>query len=338
MPAVKEKTPPAKPVIYVACGPELFLKQEAVRDITARVLGNADRALAMSEYDGASAGLVLADVLDDVRTLPFLAEKRLVVVKDADAFITRYRSDLEEYLDDPSPNGVLLLECKSFPATTRLYKRAQTLGEIVKCEAIKSRAIPAWLADRGRNVHGVQIESRATSLLQDLVGDDLGMLDGELEKLALYVGDRKRVMVADVEALVGQHREEKVWDILSAIAAGNESRAMGLWEEVWQTDRAAPARAVAGIAFTVRRLLAAKRAQIGGASISELARMLMRWNDEAGVRTELAAFTVAQIEEMLCHLLDADVAAKTGGASVQSSIEAFIVAGCRHRRSRKATG
>ena len=72
--------------------------------------------------------------------------------------------------------------------------------------------------------------------------------------------------------------------------------------------------------------------------ISELARMLMRWNDEPGVRAELAAFTVPQIEEMLCRLLEADVAAKTGGASVQTSIEAFIVAGCRNRRTRKATG
>lgn len=338
MPAAKEKPSSSKPVVHVVCGPEVFLKQEAIQDIIRRVLGNADRALSLSEYDGASAGLPLADVLDDARTLPFLAEKRLVMVRDADSFITRYRSELEEYLDNPSPNGVLLLECKSFPATTRLYKRAQAIGEIIKCEAIKPRTVPGWLADRARKSHGVQIDPRAATLLQDLVGNELGLLDAELEKLALFVGDRKRVVVADVEALVGQHREEKVWDILSAVAAGDQARAIGLWEEVWQTDRAAPGRAIAGIAFTVRRLLTAKRAQQAGAPISELARMLMRWNDEAGVRSELAAFSLQQLERMLCSLLEADVAAKSGGASVQSSIEAFIIEGCCSRRQKKATG
>ena len=338
MPTAKERSSSTRPAICVVCGPEVFLKQEAIRDVTQRVLGKADRSLSFSEYDGSSAGLVLADVLDDVRTLPFLAECRLVVVREADTFITRYRAELEEYLEDPSPNGVLLLECKAFPATTRLHKRAQAIGEVIKCEAIKPRMLPAWLTDRARKVHGIQIDQRAASLLQDLVDDDLGLLDGELEKLALFVGDRKRVGVADVEALVGQHREEKVWDILSAIAAGNETRAMTLWEEVWQTDRAAPGRAIAGIAFTVRRLLAAKRAQASGTPLPELARMLMRWNDEAGVRAELAAFSISQLEQMLCRLLEADVAAKTGGASVQSSVEAFIVEGCRNRHERRATG
>ncbi|MDM8006114.1 MAG: DNA polymerase III subunit delta [Phycisphaerae bacterium] len=338
MPAAKEKSSSAGPVIYVVSGPEVFLKQEAIQTVVRRVMGNADRSLSLSEYDGTLAGVALADVLDDARTLPFLAEKRLVMVRDADSFITRYRAELEEYLDDPSPYGVLLLECKSFSAATRLHKRAQAVGEIIKCEAIKPRMLPAWLADRARKAHGVQIDSRAAALLQDLVGNDLGGLDGELEKLALYVGDRKRIAVADVEALVGQHREEKVWDILSAIAAGNQARAISLWEEVWQTDRAAPGRAVAGVAYTVRRMLAAKRAQESGTSIPEIARMLMRWNDEAGVRSELAAFSTQQLEQMLCRLLKADVDAKSGGPSVQSSIEAFIIEGCRNRRQKRATG
>lgn len=336
MPAAKESN--SKPPIYVVSGPEEFLKQEAIQEIIAKVLGNADRALSLSEYDGASAGVVLADVLDDARTLPFLAERRLVMVREADAFVTRYRTELETYLDDPSPNGVLLLECKSFPGTTRLYKRVQAIGEMIKCEAIKPRMVPAWLMRRATQIHTVQIDQRAASLLRDLVGDDLGLLNSELEKLALYVGQRKRVTSADVEALVGQYREEKVWDILSAIAAGNEARAITLWEEVWQTDRAAPARSIAGVAFTVRRLLAAKRAQESGTPIGELARMLMRWNDEAGVRAELAAFSAAQLEQMLARLLEADVAAKSGGASVQTSIEKFIVEGCRGRRRQRATG
>lgn len=65
-----------------------------------------------------------------------------------------------------------------------------------------------------------------------------------------------------------------MWGIVSAIGEGDEKKALALWEEVCQTDRAAEARAVGGIAFTVRRLLKAKRAEEAGATSGELMREL----------------------------------------------------------------
>jgi DNA polymerase III subunit delta len=324
----KQKTAP----IHVVFGPEAFLKRQAIASIVDTTLADADRSLAISEYDGAAAGLTAADVLDDLRTLPFLTECRLVLVRDADAFITRHRQALEEYVGNPSPTGVLLLECRSFPATTRLYKRVNALGGLVPCEAIKSGQAPSWVTSRARNAHQIQIDPQAAAMLVDLIGDDLGLLDNELQKLGLYVGERRRVTVADVAALVQSIREEKVWGILSAIAAGDQAGALTMWEQVLETDRAAEYRAIGGLAFKVRQLLNAKRAEEAGASQAELGRILVVWNDPRRLRAELAAFTTAQAEAMLCRLLEADVASKTGGVSVRSSIEAFIVEMCRRRQ------
>ncbi|MBN2447121.1 MAG: DNA polymerase III subunit delta, partial [Phycisphaerae bacterium] len=223
-------------LVYVVCGAEAFLKREAINAISDRALAGADRALALTEYDGASAALALAEVLDELRTLPFLAPRRLVIVRNADPFITRYRQELEDYAEKPSPTGVLLIECKSLPANTRLYKRVQAVGQVIKCDAPKRSAIPAWLVSRSRETYNLPLDRAAAAMLCDLVGPDIGLLDGELLKLSLYVGGRGRITTADVESAVGQHREEQVWGILSAVAAGNEARAMTLWEEVWQTD------------------------------------------------------------------------------------------------------
>ncbi len=322
------------PLVFVVCGPETFLKLQAINEITERVLGGMDRGLAVSEHDGETAKL--ADVLDDLRTLPFLTERRLVVLRDADDFISEYRDKLEQYLENPTPTGVLLMECGSFPATTRLYKRVKAIGEVIKCEPVKAREVPAWLIERSRKAYGVQIDQRAATLLGELIGAELGRLDSELQKLALYVGERKRIEAADVENLVGFHKEEKVWGIISAIAAGDQAGALCLWEEVWQTDKAAPGRAVAGIALTVRRLLTALRAQETGASLGELARIL--WTDTHTARKDLAAFSVQQVEDMLCQLLEIDMAAKTGQGSVRSGVEAFIVRNCVARQTRRATG
>lgn len=334
MPSRKPSSADRPPLVFAVCGPETFLKLQAIGEITDRVLGGMDRGLALSEHDGQTARL--ADVLDDLRTLPFLSERRLVLLRDADNFISEYRSQLETYLENPTPTGVLLMECRSFPATTRLYKRVKAIGEVIKCEPVKAMQVPAWLIERSRKIYGAQLNQRAAALLGELVGAELGRLDGELQKLALYVGERQRIEAADVETLVGFHKEEKVWGIISAIASGDQAGAIRLWEEVWQTDRAAPARAVAGIAYTVRRLLIAQQAQQKGASLGQLAKILYTNDQTAG--KILAAFTVQQAEDMHCQLLEIDVAAKTGRGSVRSGVEAFILRNCAARQTRRATG
>jgi DNA polymerase-3 subunit delta len=331
MPSTAQQNPAP---IYAVCGTETFLKRQAMDQIIKDVLGNADRALAMSEYDCATTTAELASVLDDLRTLPFLTDRRLVVVREADKFITLYRQALEEYASSPSPTGVLLIECKSLPGNTRLAKQIAKIGQVLKFDPLAAYKVPGWLASYCKDQYGVQIDQKAAMKLVDLVGPDLGLLDAELQKCVLYISGRKQITLADIEVLVGQQREEQVWGILSAIGEGDERKALRLWEEVCQTDRAAEARAVGGIAFTVRRLLKAKRAQEAGASSGEL--MKEMWiRDERQLRRELGAFTTAQVEDMLSRLLETDVGAKSGLASVQTSIERLIIEMSRRSASRR---
>src|SRR5687768_15703483 len=98
MPAARNPSKPKLAPIYVIFGAEAFLKREAMTQIVAQVLGDADPALALSEYDGGGS-VDLAAVFDDLRTLPFLTPLRLVIVRDADTFITRCRQELEDYCD-----------------------------------------------------------------------------------------------------------------------------------------------------------------------------------------------------------------------------------------------
>ncbi|MBI4581000.1 MAG: DNA polymerase III subunit delta, partial [Planctomycetes bacterium] len=248
-----------------------------------------------------------------------------------------YREALEDYAAKPSPTGVLLIECKSMPGNTRLAKLIAKVGQVLKFEPMPAYKVPGWLATWCREAYGVQIDNNAALKLCDLIGPELGLLDAEVQKCAIYIAGRARITLADVEALVGQQREEQVWNILSAIGAGDEQRALQLWEEVCQTDRAAEARAIGGLAFTVRRLLKAKRAEEAGASPQELKGIL--WvRDDPTLRRELGAFTTAQVEEILTRLLEADVAAKTGRASVQASVEKLIVEMSRRRGPRRAVG
>lgn len=306
---------------YVVFGSEEFLKNQAIRKLLARLLAPEYRAMCLSEYEGESAAL--AEVLDEVRTLPFLAPRRVVIVRDADTFITQNRQHLEDYLASPCPTGTLILECRSFRRDTRLYRKLSSWNGCIPCEAPKAYTLPSWLAQRARAEHGKQLDPDTARRMVDYVGNSLAMLDGELSKLALYVGSRPAITVEDVEALVGQNREQKVFGILRAMSEGDPGGALRLWEEVLQTDRAAEARAIGGIAYGVRQLLAAHEEVGRGASMFELCKRF--YTNEQELRRQLRAFPPARLHGLLCDLCEADLASKTGASTVRSAIERLII-------------
>ena len=101
----------SKPV-YVVFGTEAYIRSETVKKIIRAELGPNDE-FGPTRFEGDKAEL--ADVLDEVRTFSLLGDMRVVVVEDADGFITRHREALEKYVSSPSESGRLILSCTKFP-------------------------------------------------------------------------------------------------------------------------------------------------------------------------------------------------------------------------------
>lgn len=321
-PSGPEKTLP----IYVIFGGEDFLKLHALHDITHRVLGPSEADMAVAEFDGDSAKL--ADVLDEVRTASLLAPIRLVIVREADDFVSEHREVLEKYLKAPSPTGVLVLVCKSWPATTRLYKQVGTIGGNISCKPPEAREMPGWLAQHCRSAYKCTLEGIAARRLIDLVGPNLGQLDTELAKLSTYVATRDTIRLADVDELVGASRVEKVFGITDCIARRDAKGALEIWGQVIATDRDAPYRAIGGLAYGFRKLAEAKRLVESGLSAADAGRKLAIWADPAGLKSQLDRFSLPQWQGHLVKLLRLDVGAKTGLARVDTAVEKFIVSLC----------
>ena len=98
-----------------------------------------------------------------------------------------------------------------------------------------------WISRWAREKHGKQVTGAAVQALRDHLGDSPGVLDAELSKLAAYVGQRGEITPADIDALTGHHREEKVFAVTDAMSSGDTAGALRHWEQVLATDRAAPA-------------------------------------------------------------------------------------------------
>ncbi len=312
-----------KPVCVVY-GKNAYARRKAVEDVVERELAGGDPALNLNRVDGDNAEL--ADVLDDVRTFSMLGDRRVVVVNEADDFISKHRAALERYVGAPADSGCLVLVCSTFDARTRLYKAVKQVGELIECKPLQGAGVIPWLISTAREVHGKQMGRHAAAELCEHVGTSQEALDAELVKLSLYAADRPEITTADVGAVVGRYREQNVFAVMDAIAAGDTETALREWQRVLATDRAAPARAVGGLAWGLRRLIDARRRLDKGERLEALARE--NWTDVNVFRRRMEHADLRQLEDRLGDLLNADLESKTGLGTVERTIERFIVKHC----------
>ncbi len=327
----------ARKRIYAVVSSDRYLRRQALDGLLKRLgSGGGDGETPdVVQFRGGEAQL--AEVLDEARTPSLLGGIRIVVVDDADEFITAHRPALERYCGDPSDMGILILAAQTFPSTTRLHKIITQSGEVVLAKPPDRQGLNAWISQRARSEYGKNMASAVVQRLKEQVGDSPGKLDAELSKLADYVGERSAITVEDVNALCGHSREEQVFAVMDAVLDGHAAEALKQWDQVLATNRAAPALAVAGLASTVRRTLQARMEYESGVNAYALSRKLFA--DPATVERRLRSIDKGTLLQMQRDLLAADLAIKTGAAGVEAALERFIVTySTRGRSLRAGTG
>lgn len=276
---------PLQPV-YVLHGDEPFIKRQVLRALRRRVLESETDSFGLSTYAGDKA--VFAEVHDELATLPFLGPRRLVVIEDADPFVTRARGALEKYVAAPA-SGVLVLDVKTWTATTRLAKLLAGDATIT-CKALPSYKIGEWLTSWARTHHGKQLPVAAANLLLELVGPDMGLLDQELTKLAVYVGSAPAIRAEDVDRLVGSSRAEVIWKIFDVIGAGQSGEALTILDRLLEQGEDAM-RILGAFSMQLRRLAQVARLTAQGLGLAAAM-------EQAG----LPPFATRGIEAQLRHL------------------------------------
>jgi DNA polymerase-3 subunit delta len=321
--------------IYVVFGDEEFLKRRVLAAIQALVLGESGDDFGLSMHAGDSAAF--AAVHDDLDTVPFLSPRRLVVVTGADPFITNYRALLEKYVAQPSATGVLVLDVKAWPSNTRLYKLIDSAGAIA-CKAPKPATLPAWCVQWAESQHGKKLAGAAAQLLVELVGTDMGQLEQELAKLAVYIGERARIDTADVDLLVGRSRAAETFKIFDAIANGRTAEALGILDRLFD-EGAEPLAILGAFSWQLRRLAQAARLAQQGKSLAAAM-------DEVGVNPyfqrafeqQLRHLGRRRIDRLYDWLLETDLGLKGSSALPErTQLERLIIRLARPRTQETRT-
>lgn len=237
--------------IFAVSGDDAYLRDESIKAIARGALGAEADELAVTRFPGDQAKL--ADVLDEVRTLPFLTRCRVAIVDGADPFVTAHRKELETYAEKPSTAGVLVLSVKSWPGNTKLAKLVDKVGLAIECKTPDERELPVWMIQMARSRFKVKLDDDAAHLLVELVGPEVGLLASEVEKLYVYVGDQGLIRREDVAKMVGAGRVETIWRTVEAATTGEPAQALADLDHLLGSGEA-PVRLLAGMSFSLLKV------------------------------------------------------------------------------------
>ncbi|MEO6435182.1 MAG: DNA polymerase III subunit delta [Tepidisphaeraceae bacterium] len=311
---------PAAAPVYALVGDDSFLQLQEMARIAQTIGGDAQR----SDYDGESAQL--ADVLDDLRSYSmFGGGGKLVIIRNADAFVIRFREPLEDYVAEPSDSGTLVLRLSSLPGNQRIHKLIAKQGRIIPCEPPKEVALAKWAMDHAKQAHGVMLAPDAAKLLAELVGSDLGRLDTEIAKLAIQAdggADGGKITADTVADNVTFTREREMWDLTNALAVGDATEALRRWRQLIQADPSSEFRAVTWLGIWL--------GEVAQAITRSPAVNKLRWKYKGDAFDKFVAGANAMGMEGYARALDLlteiDQQSKSGVGDAAGNVERFILA------------
>ena len=309
--------------IYVIAGKEASRVGARCQALVEDLLDAEERMTGLLSLEGGQAEL--AEVLDELRTAPFLARRRVVVIKEADSFVSRNRTALEKYFEKPAATGVLVLTVGSWPKATKLAKRLPKVGQLIEVVPPKRQELPGLLMQYARDVSKKALGRDAAQLLVELVGEDLAQLQNEVDKLALFAGQDKAITSQHVESLAGHNRIFGAFEVIDAMIAGQPMQAIRRLRNMFEEDRSAEYTVVGAFAYHLRRMFSAKAMLEKGESPAVVAQKARIWRDKDRFFAQLRGTSLEQIAGYIEQLAGIDYAVKTGQAKTQVAMEQLVL-------------
>jgi DNA polymerase-3 subunit delta len=252
--------------VYIFSSDHPLLVDRAVAEIRDAAVPPAARGW---NYDVIEGKATASRITGAANTVPMMAARRMVLVRDLAAMPAEELGKLVAYLDAPSPTTVLVALTSKVDKRMKLYAAAAKKGWLHVLEAPRNPA--PWIRDEAR-ARGVKISADAVGRMADAIGNDLSRLALTLDQLALYAGDRA-IGVADVEDLVADTREHSVFELTDAIGEGRLPAAMAAVSSLCD-QRQSAIGVIVMLARHVRQLAMVHVGRARGAGKGELASLV----------------------------------------------------------------
>lgn len=210
--------------VYLLNGEEGYFIDMLVNDFAA-ILPEDEREF--NQYVLYGPQVSPLEVIDICRRYPMMAERQVVILKEAQAMRADQRDALAPYIENPSPQTILVISCRGAKATG-----AKMLAALKKCESVtfNSAKIPEWkIGDHIKdyiNSRGLNVQPKAMEMLKEYIGTDLSRLYNELDKLISILGTGATVTPESIERNIGVSKDYNTFELVDALAAKDFSKAM----------------------------------------------------------------------------------------------------------------
>jgi DNA polymerase-3 subunit delta len=233
---------------YVFIGDEVFFRDHCRQALLQHLVPQDLREFSLYDLDLAETSL--AEILDRAQTPSLMAPFQVFFIRGVKDLYGRGShaeefAAIEKYVKDPNPAAVLIFVADhlSIPADVRRmdmtdkdrYERIrETLGEycgMVELARVDESDGIRWVIETAQKEE-VKIDQDAARELVDALGADMMMVSRELEKLVLYVNEKKRITLGDVETLVLAAKQRSLYELTEAISQKDKTRALSVLDAV----------------------------------------------------------------------------------------------------------
>lgn len=313
---------------------------QTIEQLIERVLPDADtRPFNLERIDGEEVRL--SEILVLARSLPFMAKRRVVVVREPGFFAAGARkkglitAEEEQALLDfcaaPNPDSLLIFRYTTEDAPAAFLKKLIAACDATQCQQPKGRDVAPWLRAEAKKI-GKSFTPQALAMLEELAPQDgTLLLASELEKLRLYLADRDDAPITeeDVAAIVTPSPTHTIFNLTDAVVEGRTAAALAAYRDCLYLGSKSP-QVLRQLEDTVRRLLEVQAMLAEGMSQSAIRAEIKRHEFYVKKLTAQARrLSSDALAHLYCYLVDCDVKSKrTARLDMDAFVEEVIINCC----------
>lgn len=254
----------------------------------------------------------LSELLNTARTLPWMASRRWIYVRNADLAVEK----LKEYLENPSLGTSLVLEAK---------RKSRTWSHLPTIELPAGTDPFRWVMSRAKR-EGYDLDARAGKALVELIGENYQQLEAELEKQFLWELESRKITLDSVLRITRQAREYDVFALIGAIAGGAADRALRVLDRLTDSGMTAP-QITSMLYWNFRRVLVAREMLERGRPFRSVLTELKIWSYKDS-ESEIRKYSSEILTDILIRLRETDRLCKTTSTDPKLHLERVIIDTC----------
>lgn len=209
--------------IYFFMGEEAYYIDKLTEYIEKNVLSEDEKGFNQMVIYGRDT--TIEDIVSNAKRYPMMADRQVVIVKEAQE-LSRTIDNLDAYVLNPQPTTVLVIayKYKTLDKRKKLVKSVAKQGVLFESKKMYENQVGTWI-NRVLSGKGYAIEPKANAMLVEFLGNDLGKISNELDKLQIILPKSHMITPKDIEENIGFSKDFNNFELLNAIGSKNQFKA-----------------------------------------------------------------------------------------------------------------